>query len=143
MATSNDITASEDIVWTDIGPDGTETQRFGFVWAQATNLAGMRAWWVIPEGLDGEPGQGPPVLVARASRRHIVGRDIDGRWYREGGRYVDVGECFRETDPRSRFTRTFVPPRHAMPRRTLTSTSRTAFAAFAALCEQAERERGA
>ena len=34
-------------------------------------------------------------------------------WNPTGGRFVDKGEWFRETDPRSRFNRTYRPPRHA------------------------------
>jgi hypothetical protein len=49
-----------------------------------------------------------------------------------------VGEYFRETDPRSRFNRPFIPPTHARME-TPDASSRTDMEVFAATCEAAER----
>lgn len=113
MATADrDLSKPEEITWSDIEPDGREAQRFGRIWSTAKPLAGMSAWWVIEDRPDGEPGAGPPVLVCRAAARHRVGRVALHRYAAKAGRFVDVGEYFRETDSRSRFNRTFVPPTH-------------------------------
>lgn len=106
----------EPITWRDIHGDGEEDERHGYVWAPAQPLAGMSAWWVIKDSRTGQPGQGRPILVARAAARHRVGRN-HGRPGRShyaphSGRFVDIGEYFRETDSRSRFNRTFVEPAH-------------------------------
>lgn len=96
------------IIWLDIHADGTETRRSGRVWELAPALAGAgRAYWVIPDDrLPGEPGA---LFVVRAGRRHRIGRprphpkdEARTTWVRNGGRYVDKGEHYRETDNRSR-----------------------------------------
>jgi hypothetical protein len=113
MATDErDLSKPEDITWSDIHADGSETDCFGRIWSVAKPLAGMSAWWVIEDGPDGEQGDGPPVLVARAAARHRVGRAGPRRYAAKAGRFVDIGERFRETDERSRFNRTFAPPSH-------------------------------
>jgi len=100
------------ITWRDIDGNGDETDCYGRIWAVAKPLAGMSAWWVIEDDADGEPGRGPVILVARAAARHRVGRAGPHRYAVNAGRFVDIGEYFRETDSRSRFNRTFVAPAH-------------------------------
>jgi hypothetical protein len=96
------------VTWLDIHADGSEMRRSGRIWEHAPALTGAgKAWWVIPdEQVGDEPSA---VLVVRAGRRHQVGRPRrhptrEGAevWDRKGGRYVDKGEYYRETDPRSR-----------------------------------------
>ena len=136
------ITEGDDIAWIEIEPDGTETERTGVVWALAEPLAGMSAWWVQPQ-------DGPVVLVARASRRLKCGRERTARaalglsssgtiWMPRGGRFVDVGEYYRESDPRSAFARSAAAPAYAvMP--VMDSVGRTALEQLTALCLAAER----
>lgn len=110
------VALGEDVAWTDIHPDGTEEERTGREWGPAPAVDGMKAWWVIPD--EG----GPAVLVCRSSRRHLAGREVERevlgsirrRYAARAGRYVDKGEYFRETDPRSRFAVRYVPPTHAV-----------------------------
>jgi hypothetical protein len=131
----------EDVAWVDIAPDGQESECWGAIWGDGPPLVGMKTWWVIPDAPEGAQGRtGAVVLIARASRRHQVGRDVGGRWQSRGGRLVDVGEYFRETDSRSRFNRTFTPPTHAVMRAPDTA-GRVALEAFARVCEAAERQR--
>ena len=119
---SEPVALGEDVAWTDIHPDGTEEERTGREWGPAPPLQGMKAWWVIPDRFDGEPGSGAAVLVCRSSRRHLAGREVERealgtvrrRYVPGAGRYVDKGEYFRETDPRSRFAQRYVPPTHAV-----------------------------
>lgn len=140
MATTNEpqsVTADSDrtwhdITWLDIGSDGTERERSGHIWAAAPPLAAMRAWWVLPDG------GGEAVLVARANRRHRVGRTFGVIYAMNAGRYIDVGECFRETDARSRFNRTFTPPTH-VTLKPMDATASVALESFARLCSEAER----
>ena len=143
MPKQRPITVGDRLAWRDIQPDGTEDERAGTVWAAAQSLAGMQAWWVVPDG-------GPlPVLVARSSRRHLVGRAFniqrrrvsDGtmewlaRWNPKGGRYVDVGEWFRETDARSRFRRKFTRPAYvSVPK--MDAATLTDLNAFVNVCER-------
>jgi hypothetical protein len=145
------VAGGDDVLWQEIEPDGSENERTGRIWAPAPVVGGMSAFWVIPDGPDGEPGPGPVVLVARAGRRHLVGRLYRVRrrsltggmewrevWNPTGGRFVDKGEWFREADPHSRFHRTFVPPTHAVVPH-LDVTGEVALTLFATLCRKAER----
>lgn len=148
MATTEIVTIGDDVTWSEIEPDGAESAATGLVWGLAPSINGMRCWWVIPD----VSGSGVVVPVVRASRRHRVGRAIPvrrrnpvtevigwtERWDPGGGRYVDVGEWFRETSPRSRFRIDYVPPTHAVMPPTHTG-ARTELDQFAALCERAER----
>lgn len=129
----------DDVCWTEIGPDGDECDAFGVIWHQAEPLAGMAAWWVKPD-------IGPVVLVCRASRRHRAGRartrevlgQMRERYVAEAGRFIDKGEWFRETDPRSRFARPHVPPTHVLLPHP-DAAAQTDLMLFATLCERAER----
>lgn len=145
MATSGSVAIGDDVLWAEIEPDGSETERTGRAWGPAPALAGMSAWWVIPA--DGSPA----VLVARSSRRHQCGRalkvtvrSIDAqrrvvdRWVPGAGRVIDVGEWFRETDPRSRFNVRFTPPRYVRTQRPGPANA-VGLALFATLCERAGR----
>lgn len=145
MATSKPIAVGDDLIWQEIEPDGSESTCTGVVWALAGTISGMSAWWVIRDGV--------ALLVGRAPRRTRAGRAVKRsarsavtglveereRWHPAGGRYVDKGEFYRETDHRSRFAGVvYVPPRHVlMP--PMHSVHRTALEAFATLCEQAQR----
>lgn len=137
MATEErDLSEPESITWSDIHPDGTETDAYGRIWAVAKPLAGMSAWWVIEDGPEGEPGGGPPVLVARAAARHRVGRAGPHRYAAKAGRFVDIGEHFRETDERSRFSRTFTAPTHV---RFAARADNVAMDSFRRICGEAGR----
>ncbi len=138
------IAIGDDVTWTEIHPDGAEKRVTGRAWAQARTVGGMSAWWMLT-------GDGRAVLVARASRRHLVGRSFHVRrrsisgalewrslWSPHGGRYVDIGEWFTETDERSRFHPTYRPPRHVTLARP-DATARTELTLFASLCEAVER----
>lgn len=142
MTTRKPLAEGDDIAWTDIHPDGTEEERYGVVWALAVPLAGMSAWWVQPDGC-----AGPTILVARSSRRHRCGRarasgtvlgmtSSAGVWLASGGRYVDTGEYFRETDLRSRFARSVRQPTHAVVQR-MDSVGEVAMRQYVALCDAA------
>lgn len=143
MATPKPLTEGDEITWTEIEPDGEEEMRTGIVWALAQPLAGMSAWWVQPDDPYGDPGSGPCVLVARASRRHLCGRARAARsalgltadatvWMPNGGRYIDVGEYYRETDQRSSFARRYDAPAHVVVQR----QDDVAMSLFASLCER-------
>lgn len=88
----------EEITWLDIYPQGTEAPRTGLVWAPADPVGGRgTAVWAVPDG------ESRPVLVLTAGRRHPVGRrSTNGRWRPRGGRVIDKGERYRETDPGAR-----------------------------------------
>lgn len=144
MATAPKVTLRK-IAWRHIHPDGSETVRTGIEWADGAPLAGMRTWWVKADD------DASMVLVARASRRHTVGRatnrwrrTIEGRgewrqkWDPSGGRYVDIGEYFSEADPRSRFARSYVPPTHVVMAK-MDAGAETDLANFARTCERLER----
>lgn len=130
----------DDLCWTEIGPDGSESDAFGVVWGQAEPLAGMAAWWVMPDD------ESTPVLVCRASRRHRAGRartrevlgSMRERYVEQAGRFIDKGEWFRESDPRSRFARPYVPPTHVLLPAP-DAASRTDLMLFELLCERAGR----
>lgn len=81
------------VVYVEFGENGEEVERTGEVWGHAPPVKGMSCRWVQRDGL--------AVAVARASRRHRVGRSARGRWRRAGGRYVDVGTWYTETAPQS------------------------------------------
>lgn len=143
MPSSRKVKPPEDVIWVDIHPDGTEDERRGMIWSPAPALAGMSAFWVLPD----EGGE--VVLVCRSSRRGPVGRskqrrvvDLAGgekvidKWLPNGGRIVDKGEWFRETDPRSRFASRYVPPTHA-PVATMDVGSQVALMLFERLCVDA------
>lgn len=138
--------AGDDVTWTVIGPDGSDTQAFGVLWAPAAPLAGMAAWWAVEGTETGAPGRGPAVLVCRASRRHRAGREVSrevlgsirSRYAEKAGRYVDAGEWFRESDARSRFARPYVPPTHITLARP-DAAAQTEMTLFATLCERSER----
>lgn len=98
------------IDWTDIHPDGTESLRSGEILAPEPPLAGMRAVRVQPDDT------ASTVTVVISSRRHRTGRELVAGvhglnrtpqtkviYSPDGGRYVDKGEAYRETDPRSKF----------------------------------------
>jgi hypothetical protein len=139
VAASGRALEPEDTTWVNIGPAGQESEGWGTIWGDGPSIAGMKTWWVLPDPPEATQGRAEAVvLVARASRRHQVGRDVDGRWNPRGGRFVDIGEYFRETDPRSRFNRPFTPPTHAVMRAP-DAVGRVELEAFAALCEAAER----
>jgi hypothetical protein len=122
------IVTLREIEWVDIQPGGRELPRRGHIWVAAAPVAGMTAFWVLPDLQDQGEDSGPSaaILVARSNRRHLCGRAyriqkrlVTGEmgwremWNPTGGRFVDKGEWFRETDPRSRFNRAYRPPRHA------------------------------
>lgn len=125
----------EPITWSDIHGDGEEDERHGYIWATAQPLAGMSAWWVIAEE---DPGE-QVLLVARAAARHQVGRAgrvyVD-RYVPRMGRFVDIGEYFRETDGRSRFARTFTPSPYV---RFTARPDNVAMDSFRQRCAEAER----
>lgn len=125
MTTAKKVTQREpvSITWVDIEPDGHEAQCFGRIFCDAAPVRGMKAWWVIEDDAEGEPGTGSPVLVCRASRRHRVGRETEvgrqlfggpKRWvtkyFPDAGRFVDKGEHYRETAEGSPFARTLQRP---------------------------------
>jgi len=145
------IVTLREIQWVDIHPTGRDVPRSGHIWAPAASVAGMSAFWVIPgvmgQGADSEPAEA--ILVARSSRRHLCGRafrirrrSVTGQmewrdmWNPTGGRYVDKGEWFRETDPRSRFSRTYRPPTHAVTKRA-DAASQVGLDLFFQICEKA------
>jgi hypothetical protein len=130
--TTPKVTVGDPLTWREIHPDGRDLPRSGHIWAPAAPVAGSTAFWVLPDlqdqGEDSSPAEA--ILVARSSRRHLVGRAYRIRkrfvtgemgwremWNPTGGRFVDKGEWFRETDPRSRFNRIHRPPTHAAPRK--------------------------
>lgn len=85
-----------EVTWLDIHGDGTEVPRTGHIWAQAEAIGGRGTCvWAIPEG------EALPVLVTTVGTRHRVGRGTMLRWRPDGGRFVDKGERYRETSPRS------------------------------------------
>ncbi len=135
------IAIGDEITWIEIHPNGDEVLVSGRAWAPARAVGPHAAWWMLT-------GEAKTVLVARACRRHLVGRafyvrrrsistgELEWRslWSPKGGRYVDVGEWFTETDERSRFARTFTPPTHVTLARPDVA-ARTELTLFATLCE--------
>jgi hypothetical protein len=87
--------AGDGLIWREIQADGGESLRRGPVWSTAPPVKGRRAWFAH------DLGTGLIVRVCLASRRHQVGRRIEGRWRPAGGRFVDVGTLYTETDPSS------------------------------------------
>jgi hypothetical protein len=85
----------EGLIWRQIHADGGESLRRGPVWSVAPPVKGRRAWFVHDLGTEWV------VRVCLASRRHQVGRRIEGRWKPAGGRFVDLGTLYTETDPDS------------------------------------------
>lgn len=83
------------LIWVEIHGDGGETPRRGPVWSVAPAVKGRRAWFAH------DLTTGRVVRVCLASRRHQVGRRINGRWRAAGGRFVDVGTLYTEADPAS------------------------------------------
>jgi hypothetical protein len=102
---ATDVRLGGPLEWLEIHADGAEAPRRGRVWDLAPPLAGMAAWWVLPEHRFPRSLSAPggALLVVRASRRAQVGRRAPGgAWRSHGGRYVDVGTLYVETDPASR-----------------------------------------
>jgi len=145
------IVTLREIEWVDIQPDGREVPRSGHIWASAAPVAGMSAFWVLPgvmgQGKNSEPVEA--ILVARSGRRHLVGRAYRIRkrlvtgemgwremWNPTGGRFVDKGEWFRETDPRSRFSRPYRPPSRVTTKR-VDPASQMEMDLFEQVCEKA------
>lgn len=129
----------ERITWVDIAPTGVERPRTGYVWADARAVPGRGSavWALADPDADGHVPEPGAVLVITAGRRHRVGRVVSAghvgrtpRWLVNGGRYVDKGERYRETDSRSpggqreRVGRTGNPPRSISGRPT-TVTAQT------------------
>lgn len=103
-APAADVVPNRALEWLEIHADGAEGARRGRVWLPAPPLSGMRAWWVMPDVPFPRrlTAPGGVVLVVRASRRAQVGRRAStGRWEPRGGRFVDVGTLYVETDPAS------------------------------------------
>jgi hypothetical protein len=99
-----DLSPGRAVEWLEIHADGAEGARRGRVWAPAPPLAGMSAWWVMPDIAFPRrlTAPGGALLAVRASRRHQVGRRTpEGRWRARGGRFVDVGTLYVHTDPAS------------------------------------------
>lgn len=72
-------------------------------------------------------------------RRRSVSGDLEWRdmWNPTGGRFVDKGEWFTETDPRSRFARRVPPvPTHAPPLKQVTSVAEVEMDLFFGVCEK-------
>jgi hypothetical protein len=119
MTTEKPVPRGQEIEWKDFLADGGETPRRGEVWDYAPSVAGVgRAYWVIPTDRDGRP---IAVLVAVTTRRHqagAVGRN--GRYRARAGRWVDVGEAYREIHPGSRVSpaeAAVEPLSHVRPRK--------------------------
>lgn len=98
--------ANERIEFVRFGPDGSEEVVEGYVWGSAPPIRGMRCFWVLEVDSSGAVRANPAVAVVLASRRHRVGiqaRVRTGRtvWIAKGGRFVDVGTAYTQTDPRS------------------------------------------
>lgn len=83
------------LIWREIHADGGESLRRGPVWSVAPPVKGRRAWFAH------DLATGHVVRVCLASRRHQVGRRIQGRWKPAGGRFVDLGTLYTEADPAS------------------------------------------
>lgn len=113
----NTYREGDPITWLQITRDGTETARRGEVWALAEPVRGVgRAYWVQPVvfgGMRNDGGlptpadeiwikDGPVILVAVAARQHRCGARRTGRFDVRGGRVIDKGETYAETDPRAR-----------------------------------------
>lgn len=98
------------LIWREIHADGGESLRRGPVWSVAPPVRGRRAWFAH------DLVSGRVVRVCLASRRHQVGRRIEGRWRPSGGRFVDLGTLYTETDPASLSGALLRPPvRQRMP----------------------------
>lgn len=119
MTTSRTTTFREGdpIDWFQISRDGAEQARRGEVWALAEPVKAVgRAYWVQPlvfggmRRTDNLPSpadeiwlkDGPVILVAVAGRQHRCGMAETHRFNVRGGRYIDKGEIYAETDPRAR-----------------------------------------
>lgn len=96
----------ERIEFVRFGPNGSEEHTAGYIWGQAPPVKGMRCYWVLEVTAGGLVAPKPAVAVVVAPRRHRIGRAARSRsgramWLNGGGRYVDVGTAYTETDERS------------------------------------------
>jgi hypothetical protein len=80
------------VIWTEIGPGGTQTERIGEVWSQAPTEIGVDPYWVI----DSETER--PVAIAKSGKRPATLTGESRRFYPTDYRVtIPTGDYYTET----------------------------------------------